>query len=139
MTVEWFDLAPYGLEDYTLKSNGETVKQPTVLHLMIRMLETYYLDVDETLQNGTDAMTVSGNFAHLYFQKFWGNGQNMTYFLNHAFPVMQAGIGASADYITLENGDLIEIAMYSDSGFYTNPDARFPYFGTAGRQCGGNG
>lgn len=52
---------------------------------------------------------------------------------------MQAGIGASADYITLENGDLIEIAMYSDSGFYTNPDAGFPYFGTAGRQCGGNG
>lgn len=87
MTVEWFDLAPYGLEDYTLKSNGETVKQPTVLHLMIRMLETYYLDVDETLQNGTDAMTVSGNFAHLYFQKFLGQGQNMTYFLNHAFPV----------------------------------------------------
>lgn len=128
MTVEWFDLAPYGLEDYTLKSNGETVKQPTVLHLMIRMLETYYLDVDETLQNGTDAMTVSGDFAHLYFQKFWGHGQNMTYFLNHAFPVMQAGIGASADYITLENGDLIEIAMYSDSGFYTNPDAGFPYF-----------
>ena len=80
---------------------------------MIRMLETYYLDVDETLQNGTDAMTVSGNFAHLYFQKFWGNGQNMTYFLNHAFPVMQAGIGASADYITLENLSLIHIYYFS--------------------------
>ena len=36
--VSWFDLEPYGLGAYTVKRGGQVVKQPTVLHLMIRML-----------------------------------------------------------------------------------------------------
>ncbi len=41
---------------------------------------------------------------------------------------MYEGMGATADYMTLENGDQIDLAMYSDMGFYTDPDAGFPYF-----------
>ncbi len=54
MTVEYFDLADYGLEDfYRYKSkpaeegggyvDSEVIKQPTLLHLYIKMIETYYL------------------------------------------------------------------------------------------------
>lgn len=126
--VSWFDLEPYGLGAYTVKRGGRVVKQPTMLHLMIRMLETYYLEAGQTLTNNTDALTASGSFGSLYFQKFWGGGENLTYFLNHAFPVMYPGMGATADYMTLENGDLVELGMFTSGEFYTDEKAGYPYF-----------
>lgn len=126
--VSWFDLEPYGLGAYTVKRGGQVVKQPTVLHLMIRMLETYYLEAGQTLTNNTDALTASGSFGSLYFQKFWGSGENLTYFLNHTFPVMYQGMGATADYMTLENGDLVELGMFTSGEFYTDEKAGYPYF-----------
>ena len=126
--VSWFDLEPYGLGAYTVKRGGRIVKQPTMLHLMIRMLETYYLEAGQTLTNNTDALTASGSFGSLYFQKFWGGGENLTYFLNHAFPVMYPGMGATADYMTLENGDLVELGMFTSGEFYTDEKAGYPYF-----------
>lgn len=126
--VSWFDLEPYGLGAYTVKRGGQVVKQPTMLHLMIRMLETYYLEAGQTLTNNTDALTASGSFGSLYFQKFWGGGENLTYFLNHAFPVMYPGMGATADYMTLENGDLVELGMFTSEEFYTDEKAGYPYF-----------
>ena len=126
--VSWFDLEPYDLGAYTVKRGGQVVKQPTMLHLMIRMLETYYLEAGQTLTNNTDALTTSGSFGSLYFQKFWGSGENLTYFLNHAFPVMYQGMGATADYMTLENGDLVELGMFTSGEFYTDEKAGYPYF-----------
>lgn len=126
--VSWFDLEPYGLGAYTVKRGGQVVKQPTMLHLMIRMLETYYLEAGQTLTNNTDALTASGSFGSLYFQKFWGSGENLTYFFNHAFPVMYPGMGATADYMTLENGDLVELGMFTSGEFYTDEKAGYPYF-----------
>ena len=126
--VSWFDLEPYGLGAYTVKRGGQVVKQPTMLHLMIRMLETYYLEAGQTLTNNTDALTASGSFGSLYFQKFWGSGENLTYFLNHSFPVMYPGMGATADYMTLENGDLVELGMFTSGEFYTDEKAGYPYF-----------
>ena len=48
------------------------------------------------------------------------DGENLTYFLNHAFPVMYPGMGATADYMTLENGDLVELGMFTSGEFYTD-------------------
>ena len=126
--VSWFNLEPYDLGAYTVKRGGQVVKQPTMLHLMIRMLETYYLEAGQTLTNNTDALAASGSFGSLYFQKFWGSGENLTYFLNHAFPVMYPGMGATADYMTLENGDLVELGMFTSGEFYTDEKAGYPYF-----------
>ena len=126
--VNWFDLEPYGLGAYTVKRGGQVVQQPTMLHLMIRMLETYYLEDGETLTNNSDALTASGSFGSLYFTKFWGGGENLTYFLNHAFPVMYQGMGATADYMTLENGDMVELGMFTSWEFYTDEKAGYPYF-----------
>ena len=74
----------------------------------------------------------------MYFKKFWGNGSNLTYFLNHQYPLMKPGMGATADYMTLEDGDVIDVAMYSNENFYKDANAGFPYFtlpdGTAAEQ-----
>ena len=135
--VEYFDLSAYGLQKYMITENGKPVEQPTVLHLMIQMLEKYHLSGSK-VANNTDAMTVTGEFGHMYFKKFWGNGSNLTYFLNHQYPLMKPGMGATADYMTLEDGDVIDVAMYSDKNFYKDANAGFPYFtlpdGTAAEQ-----
>lgn len=68
--VEYFDLSAYDLQKYMITENGAPVEQPTVLHLMIQMLEKYYLSGSK-VANNTDAMTVTGGFSHMYFQKFW--------------------------------------------------------------------
>ena len=74
----------------------------------------------------------------MYFQKFWEHGENLTYFLNHQYPLMKPGMGATADYMTLEDGDVIDVAMYSNNNFYKDANAGFPYFtltdGTAAEQ-----
>lgn len=135
--VEYFDLSAYDLQKYMITENGAPVEQPTVLHLMIQMLEKYHLSGSK-VANNTDAMTVTGEFGHMYFKKFWGNGSNLTYFLNHQYPLMKPGMGATADYMTLEDGDVIDVAMYSNENFYKDANAGFPYFtlpdGTAAEQ-----
>lgn len=135
--VKYFDLSAYDLQKYMITENGAPVEQPTVLHLMIQMLEKYYLSGSK-VANNTDAMKVTGEFGHMYFQKFWGHDSNLTYFLNHQYPLMKPGMGATADYMTLEDGDVIDVAMYSDKNFYKDANAGFPYFtlpdGTAAEQ-----
>ena len=126
--VEYFDLSAYDLQKYMITKNGAPVEQPTVLHLMIQMLEKYYLGDGSKVTNNSDAMTVTGEFGHMYFRKFWGQGENLTYFLNHQYPLMKLGMGATADYMTLEDGDVIDVAMYSDNNFYKDAKAGFPYF-----------
>ncbi|MDE6150125.1 MAG: hypothetical protein K2F81_08560, partial [Ruminococcus sp.] len=65
VTVDYFDLADYGLQDYyryeadSFENGGKyinekIVEQPTLLHLFITALEKYYLG-GETLITGTDA------------------------------------------------------------------------------------
>ena len=136
--VEYFDLSAYDLQKYMITENGAPVEQPTVLHLMIQMLEKYYLSDGSRVTNNSSAMTVTGGFSHMYFQKFWGHGENLTYFLNHQYPLMKPGMGATADYMTLEDGDVIDVAMYSNNNFYKDANAGFPYFtltdGTAAEQ-----
>ena len=127
MEVDWFDLSEYGLSEYQIRENGTVLKQPTVLHLFIRAIEKYYLG-GETLTLGGDAMTVSGGATSMYFTKFWGHDENLVYFINHKYPLMREGVGATADYMTLENGDIIEVAMYSSPDFYTDKNAGFAYF-----------
>ena len=131
--ISWFDLNEYGLGDYSVKTGNTVVEQPTMLHLMIRMLETYYLNrtLEET---DTDALTVGENssFGSMYFTKYWGNDGNVTYYLNHAYPLMKPNWGATADYMTLEDGDVIEIGLYSDQDYWKSPDAGYAYFAKDG-------
>ena len=116
----YFDLAKYGLQDYTKTDSetGEVVESPTLLHLYITALEKYYLG-GKTLEVGGDAMSISGSAGSMYMNKFWGHDENLMYFINHEYPEESPGWGATADRIVLEDGDEIDLAMFSDWDFYT--------------------
>ncbi|MDE7435878.1 MAG: cadherin-like beta sandwich domain-containing protein [Lachnospiraceae bacterium] len=128
LTVSWFDLTPYGLDNFTKYDDdtGEVLKKPTLLHAIIRALETYYCPDNTPLQIGSDALTISGNFSSMYMQQFWGHDENLMYYVNHAYPLMYEGWGATADWIELQNGFELDFAMFSDWSFYTS--GAFAYF-----------
>jgi hypothetical protein len=146
VTLPYFDLATYGLEDYyRYDTYDNLVERPTMLHLYIYLLERYYMGLDEedcltgesgvidnddytdvyymdgtsAYDNGSyySAMSISGSPQSLYFTNFWGHNENLMYFRNHMFPLMTAGWGATADYILLSDGDYIDVAMFSDWNF----------------------
>lgn len=85
------------------------------------MLEKYYLRkgekfvVNDRLQ---DAMSISGSATSLYMTRFWGHDENLMYYVNHEYPLQAAGWGSTSDYILLEDGMEIDVAMFSDWDFY---------------------
>ena len=124
VTVEYFDLDDYGLGKYTRADAGE---QPTVLHLFIKMLEQEYLNSGK-LTIGGDALTVSGGAGSMYMTQFWGHDQNLTYYVNHVYPIMSGSTGATADWIILKDGDVVDVAMFDDWSFWSDAYAGFQYF-----------
>lgn len=87
--MEYFELDDYGLGKYTRADAGE---QPTVLHLFIKMLEQEYLNGGK-LTADSDALTVSGAAGSMFMTKFWGHDQNLTYYVNHVYPIMSGSTG----------------------------------------------
>ena len=128
-TVEYFDLADYGLEEYYRKDeNGNVIEQPTVLHLLIRVLERYYAmrRLTRTGDMHSNIIDISEGAGSLWLNRFWGHDGNLMYFVNHMYPLMRAKWGATADYILLYDGDEVDLAMYTDYSFYNN--SAFMYF-----------
>ena len=144
VTLNYFDLKDYGLQDfYRTGSDGKAIVHPTLLHLFIKMLEDQYLgtklvvgqsarsdrqygreDSDEIYK----ALRVSGTATSLYMTNFWGHDENLLYYVNHQYPLMYEGWGSTADWILLEDGDTVEVAMFTDWSFTQNEEAGFPYF-----------
>lgn len=73
-------------------------------------------------------LTVTGSSGHMYMQKFWNHDENLTYFVNHEYPLMSEKIGATADWIILNDGDVIEVAMYKDWNFWNKDESGFMGF-----------
>lgn len=153
MTVEYFDLKDYGLEDfYRYKSrpseegggyvDSEVIKQPTLLHLYIKMIETYYLGGEkldlsknsEGFWDGGEALTLTGSATSMYMKKFWGHDENLMYYVDHKYPLQAEGWGATADYILLEDNMEIDVAMFTDWAFYT--DGAFASFSPTMKKVG---
>ena len=100
MTVSWFDLNDYGLGDFSkCDENGNVIEKPTVLHAIIHALELYYCPDETPLEIGSDALTISGSAGSMYMTNFWGHDENLMYYVNHAYPLMSEGWGATADWI----------------------------------------
>lgn len=129
VTVDYFDLADYGLADFyryetdSYENGGgdvgySVIERPTLLHLFIKVLEEYYLG-GGTLTVGGDALTITGSPASMYMTSFWGHNENLMYYVDHAYPQQKSGCGSTADYILLEDGMEIDVAMFSDWGFYS--------------------
>ena len=147
--MSYFDLKDYGLEKfYRYESNSfeqgggyigdEVIEAPTLLHLYIKMLEKYYLGDGSKLVVGDkdqDALTVSGSAQSLYMSRFWGHDENLMYFVDHAYPLQAAGWGSTSDYILLEDGMEIDVAMFTDWDFYH--DGAFAQFTSSNEKIDG--
>lgn len=124
------------------------IERPTALHLYLYLLERFALGYPEaecgtgrhnpltdSFGSGTmigtmfggDAyeadglpLDITGSATSMYMHNFWGHDENLMYYRNHAYPLMRAGWGSTADYILLSDGDTIDLAMFTDWGFYQN-------------------
>lgn len=136
--VPYVDLAEYGLESYyryeakPFEEGGQykndvLVEQPTLLMCFIKALSQYYLCRDFRASDvGTQALQTSGGATSLYLLYYWGHFYNFMYFVNHQYPLMAPGWGSTADYILLEDGDEIDVGMFTDTRF--NQYGGFAYF-----------
>ena len=60
------------------------------------------------LKDGTASAT------SMLINNLWGHDMNFMYLRNHVYPLMDAGWGATADYILLSDNDVLDIALFSD-------------------------
>ncbi len=125
--------------------NTNVVRRPTGLHLYIYLLERYYMGLpEEQCCNGTsgvldyakkhDVYYMGGEFAYnsgnnkalvysgaatsIFMNQFWGHDCNLMYYRNHCYPYMSPGWGSTSDYILLSDGDAVDVAMFTNWGFY---------------------
>lgn len=127
---------------------GDTViVRPTAMHLFIYMVERYYMGLPEsqcgkgtsgvidgvgdfgvtdmfgkTAYDDQDGCSLSytGAACSTYMKEVWGHDENLMYYRNHAYPLQRPGWGSTSDYILLSDGDTIDLAMFTDWGFYQN-------------------
>ena len=137
ITVNYFNLRNYELYELSRRycdQSTQPFEQPTGLHLFITALEQYYLGLPEDecgegmLKKYPKLLTVTGSSGHMYMQRFWDHDENLTYFVNHEYPLMSEKIGATADWIILNDGDVIEVAMYKDWNFWKKDESGFMGF-----------
>ena len=125
--------------------NDTVIKRPTGLHLYIYLLERYYMglpeeqcctgesgvleyaqqheivymDGSEAYNTGNNrALVYSGGATSIFMNEFWGHDCNLMYYRNHCYPYMSPGWGSTSDYILLSDGDAIDVAMFTNWGFY---------------------
>ena len=155
ISVPYFDLALYGLEDFYFNSEtygsdgGEhsSALEPgtaqyaygktTLLHLYIYALEVYYCGLDESeagkgyLYNenliGTDVLTITGSVGSLYMNQFWGGDENLNYYVNYEYPLASEGWGSTSDQILLRENDVITLGHFTSWSFYSDPEMGFNY------------
>ena len=114
ITVPYFDLGLYGLEEYYFVSEsysddgdglpGSDLEpgtaayadgKVTMLHLLIYALEVYYYDVPEKDAGkgylyeegliGTEAFTIQGGTGSSFMTQFWGGDCNLNYYVNYEY------------------------------------------------------
>ena len=148
ITVPYFDLALYGLEDYYYNPDcyaggsketqtGGTVEtaygKVTMLHLFIYATEVIYNGLSPSKagkgwladQGNWNGFRVGGEVAGSSFCVFWEFKNDATYFLNYEYPLGRENWGASCDQILLHTGDIVS-ARYNA---HTGNDGSYYLFG----------
>lgn len=146
LTVPYFDLALYGLEDfyYGSEATKESAEgKVTMLHAFIYATEVLYCGVDEAdagkgylKENGildTDTLRISGSNGSMFLQNFWNMDLNLNYYKNYEYPLAGPGWGATADQILVQDGDVISFAHFSDWGFFSDSASGFHYLKANGQ------
>ena len=132
--------------EYISSDPSDLILRPTALHLYLYLLENYYIDTPlvhdydlldysfnstkyveymdsnsaYTIGTSDKAISIGGSATSLYLTSFWGHDCNLMYFRNHVYPLMSPGWGATCDSALLNDGDVIEIAMFTDWEFFSN-------------------
>lgn len=119
--VSKIDLAEHGMSDFQVDYDEDGLWDITLLHTYIYALENYYKD-------GVGGMSFSGSPGSLYFTSFWGHDENLTYYFNGEYPLESAGWGATADHITVSDGDFVDVTMFSDWSFWSDMLAGHSFF-----------
>ena len=156
ISVPYFDLALYGLEEYYFVSEsygddgdglpGSDLEpgtpeyangKVTLLHLYIYALEVFYcgIDPDEAGQGylydegliGTEVFSISGGVGSSFMNQFWGGDCNLNYYVNYEYPLASEGWGATADQILLRDGDIVTLGHFTGWSFYGDPYSIFNY------------
>ena len=150
ITVPYFDLALYGLENFYYHPDcyaggsketqfGGTAEtaygKVTMLHLFLYATEVIYNGLSPSEagkgwladQGGWKGFRVGGDVAGSSFCIFWEFKNDATYFLNYEYPLGRKNWGASCDQIILQNGDIIT-ARYNA---HTGNDGTYYHFGAA--------
>lgn len=156
VTVPYFDLALYGLEDYYFSSEeygsdgsggpssdlepgtAEYAKDKvTLLHLYIYATEVFYCGEEPEnagqgyLYNegliGTETFSIEGGQGSSYLTQLWGGDCNLQYYVNHVYPLAATGWGATSDQILLEDGDIVTLGHFTSWDFYSDSTAIFNY------------
>ena len=123
------DLSAWGLEEYSYTDydTGEPDPDaPTVLKLYLYLLEHYYGSAGDGIP-----LQTSGAVHSFFMNHFWGHDCNLLYYVNGTYPLFESGWGATADGVILNDGDFVDVALYTDWDFYGNPLAGFNYFAEA--------
>lgn len=149
LTVPYFDLALYGLEDFyynpdcyaggSLETQAPGTAETaygkiTVMHLLIYATEVIYNGKSPS-EAGKGWLSKEGNWNGFSVKKpvgsayckFWQFGNNVTYFLNYEFPLGRKNWGASCDQILLETGDIVSVRYNA----HTGNDGSYYLFGEA--------
>ena len=156
ITVPYFDLALYGLEEYYFVSEtygddgdgkpGSDLEpgtaeyaegKVTLLHLYIYALEVFYcgIDPEDAGQGylydegliGTEVFSISGGVGSTFMNQFWGGDCNLNYYVNYEYPLASDGWGATSDQILLREGDIITLGHFTGWSFYADPYSIFNY------------
>ena len=148
ITVPYFDLALYGLEEYYYNPDcyaggsketqtGGTAEtaygKVTMLHLFIYATEVIYNGLSPSKagkgwladQGNWNGFRVGGEVAGSSFCVFWEFKNDATYFLNYEYPLGRENWGASCDQILLHTGDIVS-ARYNA---HTGNDGSYYLFG----------
>ena len=148
ITVPYFDLALYGLEEYYYNPDcyaggsketqtggtAETANgKVTMLHLFIYATEVIYNGLSPSKagkgwladQGNWNGFRVGGEVAGSSFCVFWEFKNDATYFLNYEYPLGRENWGASCDQILLHTGDIVS-ARYNA---HTGNDGSYYLFG----------
>ena len=160
VTVPYFDLGLYGLENFYFASedygpaSGDPTGGPgsaldpgtkefaygkiTMLHLFLYATEVYYLGIDPADagkgymadQIGSDTLTISGSAGSIYMNQIWGYDENLNYYLNYEYPLASKGWGSTSDQILLHDGDVVTLGHFTDWSFYSDSGAVFNHIET---------
>ena len=129
LRISYFDLKKYGLEKFyryeaaPFDEGGEyinkvIVEQPTLLMAYIRAHEKWYFGHEMTDED--EGFGIGGVATSTLLAPFFGHDMNLMYFVNHAYPLMRSGWGSTSDYILLEDGDEIDVGMFTDWNFHSH-------------------